>query len=121
MLTPRSVSVFRGERLPEVPSEGMPFLSDFLQLNRRVAAMVAKIRNSAFWFYDSLVEPYVRWCYWWYWDEVEGLLNGKPRFPTLDADAVKGWERTFRQKRRHLIWLFQTAVRLEEEVTYSTI
>jgi hypothetical protein len=34
---------------------------------------------------------------------------------------VTGWERTFRHKRRNLVWLFQTALRLEEEPVYSMI
>ena len=59
------------------------------------------MRNSAFWCDDSLVEPYVLWCYGWYWDRIEAvvdddrrlslenvrmllgaLLNDEPRFPT---------------------------------------
>jgi hypothetical protein len=140
---------YRGERLPEIPSEGRPFLDDFLKLNRREAALVLKMRNTAFWFRDSPLPPYVLWCYYWYWDNIEVLrqqddgnltlpnvqrllevlLDREPRFPTpqqvvdlgMDADEVKGWERTFRHKRRHLVWLFQTAVRLGEDVVYSMI
>ena len=139
---------YRGERLPEVPVEGLPFVSDSWYLNRREAALVLRMRNSAFWFRDSLVEPYVLWCYRWYWDEVEMmededrklplksvrrlldvLLNEEPTFATgeeivklhMDVDVVAGWERTFRHKRRHLVWLFQTALRLGEEVVYSTM
>ena len=33
-----------------------------------------------------------------------------------DGDVVKGWERTFGHKRRHVVWLFQTAVRLGEDL-----
>jgi hypothetical protein len=52
------------------------------------------------------------------------LLNGEPHFPTpqevvdlrMDDDEVKGWERTFRHKRRHFVWLLRTAVKLGEEV-----
>ena len=139
---------YRGERLPEIPSEGLPFLDQFLDLNHREAALCRKMRNSATWFYDSLVEPYVLWCYRWYWDEVESLLDDdrrlpmervrmllevllteKPRFPTLrlvadvgaDPDVLSGWKRTFKHKRRNLVWLFQTALRLGEEVVYSTM
>ena len=134
---------YRDERLPGVPLEGMPFLSDFLRLNRREAALELRTRNSAFWYRDFLVEPYVLWCYRWHWDEVSvmenedgklplksvrRLLHEEPQFPTpqeivelrMDADVVKHWERTFHHKRRRLVWLFQTALRLEEEVVYST-
>jgi hypothetical protein len=137
---------YLGEQLPEIPSEGLPFLDEFLRLNRREAALCRKMRNTAFWCCDSLIEPYVLWCYWWFWDEIEGLLNEnrrlplkhvrmlldvllneEPRFPTreqvagvrTDVDVVLGWDRTFRHKRRHLVWIFQTALRLEEEPVYS--
>ena len=132
---------YRGERLPEIPSEGLPFLDDFLELNRRESALQRRMRNSAFWFRDSPVPPYVLWCYYWYWDNIEVLreqddgkltlpnvqrllevlLDRKPRFPTSGDDVVKGWERTFRHKRRHLVWLLQTAVRLGEDVVYSSL
>ena len=139
---------YRGERLPEIPSKGLLVFDEFLRLNRRESALVLKMRNSAFWCFDSLVEPYVFWAYGWYWDEVEGLLdedrrlslenvrmlldvllNEEPRFPTpqqvagvrTDVDVVLGWDRTFRHKRRHLVWLLQTALRLGEEVVYSVI
>ena len=60
---------------------------------------------------------------------LEVLLNEETRFPaprqvvglSMDVDEVAGWQRTFRHKRRHLVWLFQTALRLGEEVVYSTI
>jgi hypothetical protein len=60
---------------------------------------------------------------------LDVLLDGEPRFPTpeqvvdlqMDADEVVGRERTFRHKRRNLVWLFQTAVRLGEELVYSMI
>ena len=134
---------YRGERLPEIPSKGVLVFDGFLRLNRREAALQRRMRHSAFWYCDSLVEPYVLSCYGWYWDDIEALrdensrlplknvrmllevlLDGEPRFPTpeqvvdfrMDADEVRGWERTFRHKRRNLVWLFQTALRLEEEV-----
>ncbi len=137
---------YRGEQLPEIPAEGLPFLDEFLRLNRREAALCRKMRNTAFWCCDSLPPPYVFWAYHWFWDEIEGLLNEnrrlplthvqmlldvllneEPRFPTpqqvvdlrMDAGEVLGWERTFRHKRRNLIRLFQTALRLEEEMVYS--
>ena len=55
------------------------------------------------------------------WDKSSFTIDEEPRFPTSDDDMVTGWERTFRHKRRHLVWLFQTAVRLGEEVVYSMI
>jgi hypothetical protein len=106
------------------------------------------MRNSVFWCFDSLTPPYVFWAYGWYWDDIDllkdndgrlppkhvrmlldVLLDGEPRFPTpeqvvdlqMDADEVVGRERTFRHKRRNLVWLFQTAVRLGEELVYSMI
>jgi hypothetical protein len=139
---------YRGERLPEIPSKGLLVLDEFLRLNRREAALQRRMRNSAFWCFDSLTPPYVFWAYGWYWDRIEllrdedgrlplknvrrlleVLLDGEPRFPTpeqvvdfgMDADEAKGWERTFRHKRRSLVWLFQTALRLGEEVVYSMI
>ncbi len=139
---------YRGERLPEIPSKGLLLFDEFLQLSRRESALVLKMRNSAFWCYDSPTPLYVFWCYGWYWDRIESLLDedrrlplkhvrmllevmldGKPRFPTpeevvelrMDVDEVMEWERIFRHKRRNLIWLFQTALRLEEERVYSMI
>jgi hypothetical protein len=139
---------YRGERLPEIPADGLPFLDDFLRLNRRESALVLKMRNSALWCYDSLPPPYVFWCYCWHWDEIESLLNEdrrlppkdirmllevllneEPCFPTpkeiadfrMDAGDVAGWERTFRHKRRNIVRLFQAALRLGEEIVYSVI
>jgi hypothetical protein len=139
---------YRGERLPEIPAEGLPFLDEFLQLNRRESALVLKMRNSRLWCSDSLPPPYVLWCYGLRWYDIEAfrdeagglppqhveqllrvLLEEEPEFPTpkdvvkfnMDADEVAGWGRTFRHKRRNLIWLFQTALRLEEEPVYSMI
>jgi hypothetical protein len=139
---------YRGERLPEIPTQGVPFLDEFLQLNRRDSALVLKMRNSRLWCYDSLPPPYVLWCYCWHWDEIESLLNEdrrlplkdvrmllevllneEPRFPTakeivaynMAPGEVEGWERTFRHKRRNIVWLFQAALRLGEEIVYSTI
>ena len=136
---------YRGEQLPEIPSEGLPFIDEFLQLNRREAALELKIRNTVFWFYESRVEPYVLWCYGVGWYRIEAmekdgkltlsnverlldiLLHDEPKFPTpeevvvlrMDVDEVAGWERTFRHRQRHLLWLFQTALRLGEVVVYS--
>ena len=55
------------------------------------------------------------------------LLHDEPEFPTpeevvglrMDVDEVAGWPRTFRHRRRQLVWIFQTALRLGEEVVYS--
>ena len=56
-------------------------------------------------------------------DLLEMLLDTEPRFPTaeemvscdMDADAG-AWERTFQRKRRRLVWLFRTALKLEEDL-----
>jgi hypothetical protein len=106
------------------------------------------MRNSAFWCCDSLVEPYVLWCYGLRWYDIEALrdkdgrlplhrvgdllrvlLDEEPTVPTpkqvvdvrIDPDEVLGWDRTFRHKRRNLVWLFQASLRLGEEVVYSMI
>ena len=42
---------YRGERLPEIPFKALPYLDEFLQLNRREAALVRRMRNSAFWWH----------------------------------------------------------------------
>ena len=44
--------------------------SDFLYLNRREAAICRRMRNSAFCWYDSLVEPYVLWHYGLNWHDI---------------------------------------------------
>jgi hypothetical protein len=137
---------YRGERLPEIPENGLPFVEEFLELNRREAALELKMRKSKFAYYESRVEPYVLWCYKLPWYHVEimlgeaeklslnnvrelldAVLHDEPKFATpeevvdlnMDLDEVAGWERTFRHRRRHLVWLFQTALRLDEEVVYS--
>jgi hypothetical protein len=120
----------------------LPFLAEFLLLNRREAVLCRKMRNSAFCYYEPLSPPYVTWCYGLNWhalscleeDEklplryvqrlLEVLLERKPHFPTrrqiidlhMDAERCKGWARVFPHKRRQLVWLFRTAVRLEEDV-----
>jgi hypothetical protein len=131
----------RGERLPEIPPEGLTFLDGFLRLNRREAALARKLRNSAFCWYDSLVPPYVLWCYRLNWDDVDlmeddgklplehvrqlldVLLNREPCFPTAEEvvswdmrPEASTWEPTFWKKRRHLLWLFRTALKLEEDL-----
>jgi hypothetical protein len=135
-----------GERLPEIPENGLPFVEEFLELNRREAALELKMRTSKFAYYESRVKPYVLWCYELQWFRIEimlgeaekltldnvrelldVLLHDEPKFATpeevvelnMDLDEVAGWERTFRHRRRHLVWLFQTALRLGEEVVYS--
>jgi hypothetical protein len=125
---------YRGEWLP---IQDLSLFDQFVQLSRREAALCRKMRNSAFRFSDSLMEPYVFWCYGLNWHDIscmtedgklplkhvrrllEMLLERKPRFPTprqVAPDEVKGWERTFRHKRRHLVRLFRTAVRLGEDL-----
>ncbi len=129
----------RGERLPEIPPEGRTLIDNFLRLNRQEAVLVHKIRHSAFSFYEGLTPPHVFWCYGLTWDEIEMmeedgklpvervaellevLLNEQPRFSTAEeivafhADAGT-WERTFRRKRKHLVWLLRTAVKLDEDL-----
>lgn len=139
---------YRGERLPEIPAQGLPFLDEFLQLNRQESALVIKMRNTAFWCHDSMAPPYVLWCYGLRWYDIEALvdeegcmppdhvekvlrrlLDEEPKFPTakdvasfgMAADAIEGWARTFRHRRRNLVWLFQTALRLDQAIIYSTI
>ena len=128
-----------GERLPVIPVEGQEVLAEFLYLNRREAVPIWKIRHSAFSFYEPLTPPYVFWCYGLNWhdlslleedrklpvkrvaDLLEMLIDKEPHLPTpenivashMAPDAVN-WEPTFRKKRRHLVWLFRTAVRLRE-------
>jgi hypothetical protein len=134
----------KGERLPEVPPEGLPLLDQFMQMNRREAAIARKLRNSAFCYADSLVPPYVLWCYGIDWDDLDSLeedgklplrhvrrllrlldvlLDGEPHFPTAEEvvswdmhPEASTWERIFWKKRRHLVWLFRTALKLEEDL-----
>ena len=101
-----------------------------------------KLRHSAFGYHKPPTPPYVFWCYGLSWDEIsmleedrklpveriaellEMLVEGEPRLPSaeeivswdLDPEAFDGWERTFPKKRRHLTWLFRTAVRLGEDL-----
>lgn len=54
---------------------------------------------------------------------LDMLADGEPHLPTpediiswdMHPDA-SDWEPTFRKKRRHLVWLFQTALKLEEDL-----
>jgi len=117
-----------GERLPEVPGEGVAFLDEFLRLNRQEAVPIWKIRHSAFSFYEPLTPPYVLWCYGLNWDDIE-LMEEDRKLPVervaellemlVDREpvvSVSDWEKTFGRKRRRLVWLFQTAIRLEEDL-----
>ena len=99
------------------------------------------MRNSAFCWSDSLVEPYVLWHYGLNWHDIacmeeDGKLPLKhvrwllervlhePRLLTsedmvdfdIDIERCKGWQQKFWHKRRHLVWLFRTALRLEEDL-----
>ena len=131
----------RGEGLPEIPPEGRTLLDDFLRLNRQEAVVMWKLRHSAFGYYEPLTSPHVLWCYGLDWHDIElmeedgtmpvervaelldVLLHKEPRLPTaeemvafhMDADGGT-WERTFQRRRRHLVWLLRTAVRLEEDL-----
>ena len=128
----------RGERLPQIPSERHTLFDEFLRLNHEEAVPIWKIRHSPFSFHEPLTPPYVFWAYGLTWHELslmqEGdrlpvkraagllkmLVEREPRSPapeeiTLHADAGS-WERTFRRKRRHLVWLLGTAVRLREDL-----
>ena len=131
----------RGEGLPEIQPEGRTLLDDFLRLNRQEAVVVHKIRHSAFSYYEPLTPLHVFSCYGLEWHDIEQmeedgklpvervetlldmLLNEQPRFPTpeeivafhMDGDAGAR-ERTFWRKRRHLVWLLRTAVKLEEDL-----
>jgi len=120
----------KGEGLPDIPVEGQTLLDEFLRLNRQEAVVMWKIRHSAFSFYEPLTPPYVFWCYGLTWDDLslmeedgklplrhvaellEMLVDGQPAV-SCDDD----WERTLR-KRRHLVWLFRTAVRLGEDLAW---
>jgi hypothetical protein len=60
---------------------------------------------------DKLPLKHVRWL-------LDMLLDKEPRFPSawdMHPDA-SDWERTFRRKRRHLVWPLRTATRLEEDL-----
>ena len=131
----------RAERLPEISPEGRTLLHDFLRLNREEAVLVHKIRHPAFGYYEPLTPPYVLWCYGLDWYDVElteedgnlpvervaelleVLIHKQIRFPTpeeivsfhLHADAG-AWEWSFWRKRRHLVWLFRTALKLGEDL-----
>ena len=117
-----------GERLPEVPPEGLPLLDDFLRLNRQEAVVMWKLRHSAFGYHEPPTPPYVFWCYGLSWDDLS-LMEDDGNLPVesvaellemlIDGDPVvsdSDWERTFRRKRRHLVWLFRAAVRLGEDL-----
>ncbi len=131
----------RGEGLPEIPPEGRTLIDEFLRLNHDEAVLVHKIRHSAFGYYEPLTPPHVFWCYGLDWHDIElmeeegklpvervaelleVLLDKQPRFPTAEEsvsfhmDAGAGtWERRFAKKRRHLVWLLRTAVKLEEDL-----
>lgn len=118
-----------GERLPEVPVVEQAVLDDFLRLNRQEAVVMWKLRHSAFSYYEPLTPPYVFWRYGLTWDDISSMQEGD-KLPVgrvaellellIDGEPViswdNGWERTFRRKRRHLVWLFRTAVRLGEDL-----
>ena len=130
-----------GERMPEIPVEGRSRLDEFLRLNHEEAVPIWKIRHSGFGYYEPLTPPHVFWCYGWHWHDIESmeedrklpverveellevLIDEQPRFPTaeeivalhVDADAG-AWERTFGKKRRHLVWLLRTALKLDEDL-----
>jgi hypothetical protein len=117
-----------GERLPEIPVEGLPLLDDFLRLNRQEAVVMWKLRHSAFGYHEPPTPPYVFWCYGLSWDEIS-VLEEDRKLPVgrvaellemlVDGEPVvsgSDWEKTFRRKRRHLTWLFRTAVRLGEDL-----
>ena len=137
--TSPGASAFVVSGCPRSSVQGRTLLDDFLQLNREETVLVHKIRHSAFGYYEPLTPPHVFWRYGLDWHDIElmqdgdklpvehvadlldMLLNKQPRFPTveeivsfhMDADA---WERTFQRKRRRLVWLLRTAVKLGEDL-----
>jgi len=62
---------YRGERLPEVPPEAMPFLDGFLWLDRREAAIRRKAFHSAFCCWEPYQPPNVLSCCGETWMPVE--------------------------------------------------
>jgi hypothetical protein len=117
-----------GERLPEVSAEGQACLDEFLRPNCQEAVVMWKLRHSALGNHEPPTPPHVFWCYGLSWDDIsmleedrkppvgrvaellEMLVDGEP----VVSDSA--WERTFRRKRRHLTWIFRTAVRLGEDL-----
>ena len=72
---------YRGERLPEISPEGLPFVEEFLELHRREAVLELKMRNSKLCFYESRVEPYVLWCYRAPWYCIDSMAEKTARSP----------------------------------------
>ena len=131
----------RGEGLPEIPAEGRMLVDDFLRLNRQEAVPSTSSATPPSATTNRSTPPHVLWCYGVDWHDIEQLeedgklpvervaelldmlIHEQPRFPTaeeivafhMDADAGT-WERTFRRKRRRLVWLFRTAVKLGEDL-----
>jgi hypothetical protein len=133
---PRSAA----EGLPESPPN---VFDEVRRLKREVMALYRRLYSPSCFYRERKDPPYLLWHYGVTWDDLgrlaEGgvlplehvlrlldvLLKGKPQLPTAESivdlpfttpGAGDGPELAFRRKRRRLVRLLRTALRLEEDV-----
>jgi hypothetical protein len=132
---PRSTA----EGLPESPPT---VFDEARRLKREVTALYRRLYSPSCFYRERRQPPYLLWHYGVTWEDVgrraedgrlppeciagllRTLLDEEPRLPPprpvadlfTDTDSREGWER----KRRRLVRLFRTALRLEEDVVLGT-